>query len=67
MKKREKKSNNVDGSDSREQNDSRHGIVNDDDEKVEPNSGDLSNSNDLEKLLPEEAFCAQRIWNWPSK
>ncbi|KAK7381565.1 hypothetical protein VNO80_00110 [Phaseolus coccineus] len=56
LKKREKKSNNVDGADSREQNDSRPGNVNDDDDKVEPNSGDLSNSNDLEKLLSEEAF-----------
>jgi len=56
LKKREKKSNNVDGADSREQNDSRPGNVTDDADKVEPNSGDLSNSNDLEKLLSEEAF-----------
>jgi len=56
LKKREKKSNNVDGADSIEQNDSRPGDVNDNADKVEPNSDDLSNSNELEKLLSKETF-----------
>ncbi|XP_017407554.1 protein REDUCED CHLOROPLAST COVERAGE 3 isoform X2 [Vigna angularis] len=56
LKKREKKSNNVDGTDSREQNDSSPGDVNDNADKVEPNSGDISNSSELEKLLSNEAF-----------
>lgn len=56
LKKREKKSNNVDGTDSREQNDSSPGDVNDNADKVELNSGDFSNSSELEKLLSNEAF-----------
>ncbi|CAJ1951321.1 unnamed protein product [Sphenostylis stenocarpa] len=56
LKKRERKSNNVAGADSGEQNDSRPGNVNDDADKIELNSGDSSNSSDLEKLLSKEAF-----------
>ena len=56
LKRREKKSNNLDGADSREQNDSRLANMNDVADKVEPNNDDLSNSNELEKLLSEEAF-----------
>lgn len=58
LKRREKKSDNLDGADSisREQNDSIPGIVNDVADKVELNNDDLSNSNELEKLLSEEAF-----------
>ncbi|KAL2338169.1 hypothetical protein Fmac_012615 [Flemingia macrophylla] len=48
LKRREKKSNNLDGADSKEQNDAT--------DKVEQNNHDLSNSNELEKLLSEEAF-----------
>lgn len=56
LKRRERKSDNLDGADSREQNDSRPGIVNDAADDVEPNSDYLSNSNELEKLLSKEAF-----------
>ncbi|XP_020238207.1 protein TSS isoform X2 [Cajanus cajan] len=48
LKRREKKLDNLHGADSREQNDATH--------KVEQNNDDLSNSNELEKLLSEETF-----------
>ncbi|RDX66608.1 Protein TSS, partial [Mucuna pruriens] len=57
LKRRERKSNDLDGADSREQNDdSRPGNVNDVAGKVEPNNDDLSNSNELDKLLSKEAL-----------
>ncbi|TKY64584.1 TSS protein [Spatholobus suberectus] len=56
LKRRERKSNNLDGADSREQNESRPGNVNDAADKVKPNNDDLSNSNELENLLSKEAF-----------
>ncbi|KAG5000872.1 hypothetical protein JHK87_021944 [Glycine soja] len=56
LKRREKKSNNLDGADFKEQNDSRLANMDDVADKVEPNNDDLSNSNELEKLLSEESF-----------
>ncbi|KAK7294066.1 hypothetical protein RJT34_16949 [Clitoria ternatea] len=56
LKKREKNSSNVDGGDSREQNDSRAESMNGTADKVEPNIDDLSKPNELENLLSQEAF-----------
>ncbi|KAK7389510.1 hypothetical protein VNO78_24617 [Psophocarpus tetragonolobus] len=60
LKKRDKKSNNLESADSREQNYSRTANGNDVADKVEPNNDDLSNSNELEKLLSTEAFLRLR-------
>ncbi|XP_027344762.1 protein TSS isoform X2 [Abrus precatorius] len=56
LKRREKKSSNLDGADSVEQNDSIPGNMNFTADNVELNNGDLNNSNELEKLLSKEAF-----------
>ncbi|KAJ1429145.1 Tetratricopeptide-like helical domain superfamily [Sesbania bispinosa] len=60
LKKREKKPSNLDGADSSEQNDSTPGNLNVGADKVEPNKDGLSSSNELEKLLSEEAFLRLR-------